>query len=502
MNDLSLIVHTYDGCMLNISTEEGANSLLNTAKPNVGRYFRWLLDESETNPEKRINAYTIMSICAERASKDVFETKITKEDVRFLVTHLVELLEKLASNEQWIRTGQIGEDYTCSVSIIPAYLRRNDFAVACHAQSLFSKYATFLRAWKGRFSLSTASEVLSVLYNYSAYMQGYRGVADMRDAGLLAQGLRAFAVPGISSEVPHFVPYFKLLAQEEHFVATTFASGTDTGDMFEIVLGAKESKPDPMALELLRLLARSRNRNKYGRKLLCGLCSKLELEMASGSKLLTCSKCKSVRYCSKECQRKDWKQHKKTCGKEAKPLEDSEVLASVVNSFLLNQSAWIVRGVVSAMADSGKSKRDFVVEVDFYQHDATYRPQNKFKIKELRRLKRGDGLPDWFPAEGNSREDLLKHYQKVLKEGIAALTEPKLLFSIRQPSGRLNFIATELMHPQTLESIVSDRCLNAFAERDVETLKTLVDMPFMTTVLTYLEMPKEVQLRMPCPWID
>lgn len=28
-----------------------------------------------------------------------------------------------------------------------------------------------------------------------------------------------------------------------------------------------------------------------------------------------CSRCKAKRYCSVECQRKDWKEHKKTCGK-------------------------------------------------------------------------------------------------------------------------------------------------------------------------------------------
>lgn len=29
--------------------------------------------------------------------------------------------------------------------------------------------------------------------------------------------------------------------------------------------------------------------------------------------LLTCSRCKKAKYCSKECQKNDWKNHKRTC---------------------------------------------------------------------------------------------------------------------------------------------------------------------------------------------
>ena len=33
-------------------------------------------------------------------------------------------------------------------------------------------------------------------------------------------------------------------------------------------------------------------------------------------KLLKCSKCKKVKYCSRECQIADWKKHKKNCEAE------------------------------------------------------------------------------------------------------------------------------------------------------------------------------------------
>jgi len=37
-------------------------------------------------------------------------------------------------------------------------------------------------------------------------------------------------------------------------------------------------------------------------------------------KLMACSLCKTVQYCSKECQKMDWKRHKALCGTEAQPV--------------------------------------------------------------------------------------------------------------------------------------------------------------------------------------
>ncbi|GAQ90657.1 hypothetical protein KFL_006680060 [Klebsormidium nitens] len=46
-----------------------------------------------------------------------------------------------------------------------------------------------------------------------------------------------------------------------------------------------------------------------GVQLPCDQCGALK----SPGELKRCSRCKSARYCSAQCQRADWKEHRKTC---------------------------------------------------------------------------------------------------------------------------------------------------------------------------------------------
>lgn len=47
----------------------------------------------------------------------------------------------------------------------------------------------------------------------------------------------------------------------------------------------------------------------------CGGCGKAEAE--AGKPLKHCAKCQTTQYCSRECQKQDWKQHKKVCAANA-----------------------------------------------------------------------------------------------------------------------------------------------------------------------------------------
>ena len=71
--------------------------------------------------------------------------------------------------------------------------------------------------------------------------------------------------------------------------------------------------------ELMGSKGSEEDRNKEGKREVknedgCAICK--AREGAGGRKLLTCSGCSRANYCSRECQKKDWKEHKKICVKK------------------------------------------------------------------------------------------------------------------------------------------------------------------------------------------
>ncbi|KAH7090023.1 hypothetical protein BKA62DRAFT_726616 [Auriculariales sp. MPI-PUGE-AT-0066] len=72
----------------------------------------------------------------------------------------------------------------------------------------------------------------------------------------------------------------------------------------------------------------------------CRGCGVLEDDMPEGRKLLACAACnkidRRVKYCSRECQKSDWKRHKRTCGKV---LSAEEAFAAVTDGSSMGDSA-------------------------------------------------------------------------------------------------------------------------------------------------------------------
>src|SRR6056300_1334825 len=63
----------------------------------------------------------------------------------------------------------------------------------------------------------------------------------------------------------------------------------------------------------------------------CANCGKAEVDDV---KLKNCTACKLVKYCSVECQKNHWKQHKKACKKRAAEIRDNRLFTQPDESHL------------------------------------------------------------------------------------------------------------------------------------------------------------------------
>ncbi|KIK97925.1 hypothetical protein PAXRUDRAFT_824426 [Paxillus rubicundulus Ve08.2h10] len=98
----------------------------------------------------------------------------------------------------------------------------------------------------------------------------------------------------------------------------------------------------PLNQELFRLMATPQHLIKSGRsavQVMCSTCS------TARPKLQTCQRCKSVWYCSKECQRKQWPQHKTYCT----PATRSKGILKLVESLSVNAAVSVMLQVCAVL---------------------------------------------------------------------------------------------------------------------------------------------------------
>ncbi|KAF2096892.1 hypothetical protein NA57DRAFT_78482 [Rhizodiscina lignyota] len=91
-----------------------------------------------------------------------------------------------------------------------------------------------------------------------------------------------------------------------------------TSDMMKTVYGSQTSMTED---EMTQMLDYAFPKNRHGVHVaprVCKTCGIHETELKNNGKLKRCAKCQNDQslYCNRECQKKDWKDHKRVCGKE------------------------------------------------------------------------------------------------------------------------------------------------------------------------------------------
>jgi len=140
---------------------------------------------------------------------------------------------------------------------------------------------------------------------------------------------------------------------------------------------------------------------------MCRTCSTAD----SSLQMLVCSRCQKAYYCSKECQKVDWKRHKAKCvpsnNEELKRAKaDEETVLNFVQRYYVEIMMKII-DTCDKSATTGLNKSDLILEFDFMPDDSgtcpVLRDPPEFKVAEVRGYLEGSrpNLPNWCDVHGD-----------------------------------------------------------------------------------------------------
>ncbi|EJD33582.1 hypothetical protein AURDEDRAFT_140623 [Auricularia subglabra TFB-10046 SS5] len=197
-------------------------------------------------------------------------------------------------------------------------------------------------------------------------------------------------------------------------------------------------------------LYREAKEDKKGSQWGCRACGKVEESLPPGTRLLSCAKCNNInrviKYCNKDCQKRDWPDHKVVCGKHI----DAEEALKLFGGGGGGGGGGGTSGQSSAPADNSK----YTSTTDFPNHT----PITADEIGDVKNILRNRDDDSAFPAPVPpfSHSRYLKRQIKLLKENpafdyfiTAPEPHPDFGLALQHPMGQMMFL---LMRRRAFES--------------------------------------------------
>lgn len=312
---------------------------------------------------------------------DVFEENVPKREVTSWLNHAATVFHEIAKDPHWIRTGTlIRHDEmvfgTClylfnhPLAVVKVF-KDNAFFAGISALILARK-ETFLGL---PFALSIeliVNQILACSTNIFEWPVE-KTFKKLESSGILEHYLLCVAVKQPSDETR------SCKEQALHDLQTCvplikkrFKQGTPCGDSLRAILDGRMvvcPRALPFLQNMLKISDTLAETAVFEPRtcLVCAYCQMTDIE----GKFMQCAKCRRTSYCSKECQRADWKRHKPECSPESKgALKISDANYNLCGDYVKKYYVEIMVKLVeeSEKAD-GLTIMDMIVELDFTADD-------------------------------------------------------------------------------------------------------------------------------------
>ena len=479
-----------NGRNVDVETKQGANYFILNPNPESFEFFSSNLESvqeictrvqnraSKRPTKQEIQGLTVIyataNALAANSDSDTF-AKIPQSEIECYVDHAMEQIVNKTSDPHWVRTGTLVDDH--DQTLIHGYIELFMQSIPCKLafqKDFFGVLAQFVAAPRALSADDAEAIVLlvtnavisvAVVFKKEILSSAEKAFKKLCECGMLAQYIRLSASPSFNGNTGVLKFYDELILCPS-LIKKNFAKSKPCGDITMEILSnpsirhlhvVQKLKTIMAFTNLLQQPAEAPPSIKEGFKM-CRNCNKMEQSLKFQQSLLKCSRCKSTFYCSKECQVADWKSHKPICRPETSSHMKTNIFTeNTVLNFVTANYVGIMKEIVKVSSETGKSKSDLLIELDFATPAGTgglapaLKNPPEFKIAVSKRYFEGErpNEPDWFYKNEDVRayQNNSKAVAAALKDTYKRLTNDHFLGLVRSPTGDPGCYRLQLQSP-------------------------------------------------------
>ena len=532
-------VHLPDGRNVNIMTQEGADIFIGLNSDFQGfssnmedaNRLRQKTTLSNQDKERLRTHYVMIEVLAQNASKDIFK-QISRSELEPWLDHAMTVIQKLTNDNRWTRTGILEEHDAFVLNACIAMMTQYHPVLLAFEKKLFTVLAAFIEAVQTSPSTvalpcqDIAETVCMICSNARLTLldpsnptqwSSDKTFKKYESSGILVQFLRCSTVPQPREDIGLIKTYEELLKSHD-LLKKKFKKGERCGDVVHAILNRKDGHPErrERIMTFLTSIAKLADimqpkrevnaSNGTGTEMMnrmCRHCNKSDMTASFQLKLMACAKCHQAFYCSKECQKADWKKHKPQCSTAtSKDSKRTEASMQSVQNFAMRNYADIVEGLLECCDETGLKKEELLVEIDFTPgEDGTIPALSdppEFIVKDARGYFEASrpNEPDWWYKNEDDvvYKKNIDYFLGVMKDSFERMTTNHILCMVRFPAG-VSVYRLQLQSKANGPAMFSNQALDAYRsawkDQDFGSLSRIFDETQMEPFRRRLGMPGE-----------
>ncbi len=447
------------------------------------------------------------TVACRAASRDCANA-IPSSEAELWLDHFILILERKNNDLSWKTNGILEDQDAMMFDITNSFCKKINFVKAALRKRLFHSLTSFIDLLPEHKlpNYALAQSIASSLYNTHQTLSLYSDWDNEKiwrkfeESGFLEHYLRFTAMSSLVSRKGNadFCSPFLLdtLIRCSYLLKTRFKAGSPCGDAVRAIVEQQEGPSDggcinlsknERVLEYMRTMIKISDaaqtvvkggvRQKVGR--LCRKCNKSEHDGLGGfTPFMVCSLCHQTCYCSKRCQRQDWKNHRSECkklvktGRQRQHSDDATSIKSVMQIIRKNFIV-IIAGFLRTCKETGLGLSDLLLEIDLMPGiDGTAPPALRdspaFKIGPTANYHEGKrpDEPDWFHKGTSHYKKNIHNITKAIKFHHDKLSSGQILCMSRLPSGVVS-VDRVLLN--------ADKGVVLFAKETVEAFRSAIE---------------------------